>query len=262
MILVWEKSGDSLEIDVDNHELAEYWVSELTRTNKTTFDFVGSTLPDNSIPLKLADCLDSTNRVLQKFGIDPLMDPNSDWLNQDNLNVLHSRWVKILHKHSKLCEILHKIADKSVEQKFHDVNNLIHQIEFKALVEYTNSKEVTWQTPNIFGSEITKFGQWHVELHYQNLGRSNYEKWYNYDHNVDDSDTNNFTHIGGLVYFNLCRPITLQPPAEYINYCAEHKITPYGNKLPIGNFVEDITTLRHVFKRNVNTENNRISFKI
>lgn len=262
MILVWEKTGDSLEIKVDNHQLVEYWVSELDRTDKKTFDFVSSTLPDDSVTTQLADCLESSNQILERFGIEPLMDSKLDWFNQDNLNVLHSRWVKVINQHPKLCEVLHKIADKSIEQKFHDVNILIHKIEFKSLVEYTNSKDVTWQAKNIFGSEISKFGQWQIELHYQNLGRSTYEKWYNYDCNIDDSDTNNFTHIGGLVYFNLCRPITLQPPVEYINYCAENNIIPYGNKLPIGNFVEDITTLRHVFKRNVNTENNRISFKI
>ena len=125
-------------------------------------------------------------------------------------------------------------------------------------VKYVNDQLSVWQIKNIFGPTISKFGVWQVELQYQNLGRSNYEKWKNYDNNVIDIDTNNFTHFGGLVQFNICRPFIQSPPKEYIDYCNEHKITPYGPVMPIGNFNVDITSVRQVFKKNVNIKNNRI----
>lgn len=261
MILVWEKTGDSLEIVVDNHQLVEYWLNALSGTNKNSFDFIQSSRSINSKIDMLVDCLESSNQILSKFKIDPLMNSSVDWLDQNNLNILHEKWVKLQHKY-KIVEVLSRLPDRSFEKKFHDVNHLIHQIESRVRIDYINDLKNTWQVDNIFGPNIAKFGQWQIELHYQNLGRSNYEKWNNYDNNIIDSDTNNFTHIGGLVYFNLCRPHNSQPPLEYVKYCRDNNLTPYGNKLPIGNFKVDITTLRHTFQRNVSIENNRLSFKI
>ena len=106
------------------------------------------------------------------------------------------------------------------------------------------------------------FGVWQVELHYQNLGRSNYEKWQNYDTNIIDTDTNNFTDIGGMVNFNIGHPVVNHPPLNYVEYCQQQNINPYGNKLPIGNFKISITELRHIFYKNVNIENNTITFEV
>jgi hypothetical protein len=101
-----------------------------------------------------------------------------------------------------------------------------------------------------------------VELHYQNLGRSTFEKWINYDGNILDTDTNNFTHLGGLVKINLARPFENTAPKEYVEYCTKNSIQPCGNILPIGNFSHPTTELRETFRKNVSIENNRISFEI
>ena len=145
---------------------------------------------------------------------------------------------------------------------FHNVNKLIHKIEKSHIIRYINDQCIAWQTPNIFGPEILKFGVWQVELHYQNLGRSNYEKWQNYDTNIIDTDTNNFTDIGGMVNFNIGHPVVNHPPLNYVEYCQQQNINPYGNKLPIGNFKISITELRHIFYKNVNIENNTITFEV
>jgi hypothetical protein len=261
MRLIWQTTGDTLDINVVDVDVIEYWVAELNKASKNSFGFVQSTLPADDVLVQLADCLASTNQILEKFRIDPLMDANSDWLNQNNLNVLHERWVKLQHQYN-IVGFLDKLNDKTVVEKFHNVNHLIHRVERCIKVDYINDTTTAWQVENIFGPEVTKFGQWHVELHYQNLGRSTFDKWNNYDSNLVDSDTNNFTHFGGLVYFNLGRPCVMTPPTEFVDYCRSNNIKPYGNTLPIGNFKVDLTSLRHIFKRNVGIENNRISFEV
>jgi hypothetical protein len=150
----------------------------------------------------------------------------------------------------------------SVIKQFHAINELIHKIEKLITIRYVNDEVIAWQTPNIFGPEILKFGICQVELSYQNLGRSNYEKWKNYDSNLIDTDTNNFTHFGGEVEFNIGRPTTLAPPLNYVEFCQQHSVSPYGNKLPLGNFKISVTELRHIFNKNVNIKNNTITFKV
>jgi len=258
MNLIWTQTGDSLELELFNPAVINYWVEQLNSDQKNQFTCTDATIPDTQA---LATALSEVNKVLEKIKLDPLMDPASDWFDQSNLNVLHERWVKIQHKYKNIVNLISRFPDNIIEQ-FHNVNLLIHKIEKPIQVNYVNDQTIVWQTPNIFGPEISKFGTWQAELHYQNLGRSNYEKWKNYDTNLIDTDTNNFTHIGGMVNFNIVHPILQAPPLNYVEYCQQHNISPYGNKLPLGNFKISITELRHIFNKNVNIKNNTITFKV
>jgi len=260
MQLVWSSTGDTINIVVEDLRVINYWVDRLDLSNKNSFEFIQSTFPDKNLIDTLSSNVKDINDLLIKFNIDPLIDHTVDWLNQDNLNVAHEKWVKLHHTH-KIVELLAKFKG-SVLQKFHDINSLIHKIERPISIKYDNNIINAWQVTNPFGADILKFGTWQVELHYQNLGRSTYEKWVNFDKNIVDTDTNNFTHFGGRVCFNLGMPYSSQAPQEYITYCSDNTITPYGSKLPIGNFTESITTLRHLFNKNVGIENNRIYFMI
>jgi hypothetical protein len=232
----------------------------LNNDQKNQFECVELEMPDVALPM-LSEAVDVINTVLKKFKLDILMDPTSDWLDQHNLNVLHERWVKLQITHKNIVELLLKMPN-NVVKKFHEINALIHTIEKNWNITYINEKTTAWQTPNIFGSDILKFGIWQAELTYQNLGRSNYDKWLNYDSNLHDTDTNNFTNFGGQVRFNLTHPVEQTTPLSYVEYCQKHNISPYGNKLPLGNFKNSITELRHIFNKNVNIKNNTITFKV
>jgi hypothetical protein len=258
MKLTWSQTGDSLEIDVVNPEVIEYWVDQINHDQKNQFICTDSVFPDTQ---PLVDALTATNTVLEKFKLGPLMDPTLDWYDQNNLNLLHERWVKLQHKHKNIVRVITGLPNNIIKQ-FHAVNELIHKIEKMITVKYINDEVIAWQTPNIFGPEILMFGTWQAEIRYQNLGRSNYEKWKNYDGNIIDTDTNNFTHIGGMVNFNIERPTIQLPPINYVEYCQQHNISSYGNKLPLGNFKIAITELRHIFNKNVNIKHNTITFKV
>jgi hypothetical protein len=261
MRLIWDKTKDYLDIDVDNIDVASYWVESLNKTKKNQFHVACSSFRSASVISVLLDCLEHCNTIFAKLGLDPLMDISVDFTNQNNLNILHERWVKIQQKH-KIVELLDKISNKQIVEKFHKINSLIHEIENQSRIEYTNDNKGVWQIENVFGPSILKFGIWQIELHYQNLGRSSFDKWIHYDSNFNDTDTNNFSHFGALVYFNLTRSYTMQPPIEYVEYCKKNKIEPHGNVLPIGNFKIDFFDLTDIFKKNVRIENNKISFEI
>lgn len=260
MKLVWELSGDTLTIDIENSMLVEYWIDQINVTNKNSFGLLSSAFPLDGLTSNLSDNIKLINEILAKFKINYLSSHDYDWLDQDNLNLLHAQWVKLQQDYN-IVTVLSKF-NSDILQKFHDINKLIHQIENSSFVSYVNDALATWQTPNPFGTNILHYGTWQVELHYQNLGRSTYEKWFNYDYNILDTDTNNFTHIGGEVHFNLHRPLSINAPVEYVNFCSENKIQPIGCKLPIGNFRESLTVVRHLFNKNVPIKNNRLSFTI
>ena len=260
MKLVWESTGDTLAIAVENLSLVEYWVNQINISKKNSFELISSSFPLDEVTRDLSNNVKSINEILKKFNLNYLGSHEVDFLNQDNLNLIHSQWVKLQQDYNIL-SVLSKFGG-GVIQKFHDINKLIHQIENSSFINYINDSSTTWQVINPFGAEILQFGTWQVELHYQNLGRSTYEKWFNFDNNLIDTDTNNFTHIGGEVRFHIGRPFRSSAPLEYINFCSTKNIKPYGSKLPIGNFKEPITVLRHLFNRNVSIKNNRISFTI
>lgn len=255
--IVFSKTGDYINIVVENKELLEYWLSELKRTNKDIFKLQSSTFSDNT---ELSKNVITVNSILSKFKIEPFPDSTNNWLDQSELNRLHEQWVKMQHLYPNIVNLLRKIP-KGLEN-FNRINTLIHKIEKKVEIEYINDTELVWQTKNIFGPGIAKLGMWNIQISHQNLGRTTFSKWQNYDDNVVDQDTNNYTHLGGLIQINLARPYTVNFPIEYLKWCEKFKITPYGQLLPIGNFDLDITTSRILFHKNVGIENNTISFEV
>lgn len=257
--IVFSKTGDSLNIVSDNHEMLEYWLFETKKANKEKFLLEEHNLPTVLIQNQLTEAVSEINLVLTKFKIEPFI-LSSTWLDQSSLNYLHRQWVLLQQKHTNILNLLNKFSGAT--KKFHDINKLIHQIEESTNVAYINDIDNVWQVENIFGPGIQKFGLWQIQLSYQNLGRSTYSKWYNYDDNVEDQDTNDATHLGGRIEFNLTRPYTALPPNEYIKYCKDRNLEPYGLKIPIGNLDLDITNLRILFSKNVHIENNTISFEI
>lgn len=263
MKLVWTNTGDSIDIDVYNIELATYWLDNLEAAQKNSFNLTFTSLSDVTIADQLNNTLKEINSCLIKANILDLEKFNdSDFLDQDVLNRLHEVWVKLHHNHPTIVNFM---CTTNKLQQWADINLLIHQIENDCYISYINYDRYPWQIPNIFGSKILTFDQYQLELHFQNLGRSTYDKWYNYDDNVIDADTNNFTHIGGKVDIRLTRYQQITPPQEYINWCDMHKVTAYGYKLPLGNFKDyknNLTTIRHLFFKNLADENNRIFFTL
>jgi hypothetical protein len=264
MKLVFTSTGDYIDILVTNHEFVEFWLDQINKGFDPIFELVTHNIDFDNIEL-LVSCLKNTNDILKKFKIEPLMDHDVDFNDQNNLNVLHERWVKLQHQHSNIVNALNKMPSEFAKN-FHNVNKYIHKIEDAKQIVYEkyNDNRTTWQIKNPFDTDILGCGTWNVELHYQNLGRSLYDKWHNMDNNVHDEDTNNFTHVGSRVIINVALPYTTALPDRYVEFCKIHRTKPINPVLPLGNFDKyetKLTDLRNIIFRNVR-QNNRISFEI
>lgn len=262
MQLVWSTSGDSIDIEIANKQLIDYWFEQLTAAKNNNFNLVANSINHDALT-QLSITLTEINRLISKIGITDFKEfENQNLIDQTILNRLHETWVKSHYTHPKLVKFI-VLADKLKE--WNDINSLIHTIETSFNISYTNSSKLSWQVLNPFGPDILTSDVYQIELEFQNLGRSTWDKWKNFDNNIHDLDTNNFTHIGGQVDIKLIRPMQSTLPLEYIKWCADHQTPAYGYRLPIGNFKdykEKLTKIRQLFVKNTQHEDNRIFFTL
>ena len=102
-------------------------------------------------------------------------------------------------------------------------------------------------------------------LGFDNLGRSTWEKFKHWDNNVNDTDTNDHQMLSGMVEFSLSRPLSMQPPSNYIEWCQHHNVEVTGASISLGNLIDldkNMTDIRKILIRNTDEQNNQFFFEI
>ena len=255
MELVWTKTGDTLQIMEWDSEFVDYWLTNVKQTNKEKFNLV-TPVPDyKSDELKLY--VDQINEYLRQIDLE--LPVSSNVLDQDYLNLLHKSYVIMQHNRN-IVDWLNLVGGPEAVKVYRAINGLIHNTE--RMVEYAyQGVEEHWSVPNPFGAQVLKFGTWQVELEYESLGRSSYEKYLNYDFNFIDDEVDNFQKFGARVKFNLGKPVIYDSPTEYfIIWQKNFFCAPIGYTLPIGNFAHTIGEIRTVFYQNSRVDDNPITF--
>jgi hypothetical protein len=79
-----------------------------------------------------------------------------------------------------------------------------------------------------------------------------FNKWFNSDDDIEDSDTNNFDNLSGDIRITLRRPFSVQPFVEYVDWCKEKNVSIIGAHINIGNFDADLDTLQKIWQNNIN----------
>jgi len=258
MKLVWDKTGDFINLEILNHKVFQFLIEYWKSNNSNKF------LPHTKFSLditykKLKKSLKITNKILKFFKIDDLeIDLNLD---QNTLNLLHEKWVILQRKHPMISALCEK---KFEGGKFHfdNINHQIHILEngFNFLI---GNNDLTAIKNNF--DDITTFNFANIYLEYKNPGRQTFDKWINYDNNVYDIDKNDFSEFYGFVNINLNRPYKKLPPPEYIKWCQDRKINAYGDKISLANFENleyNIKTYRELFLKNFTLSNNYVSFEL
>ena len=262
MKLFWSTTGDELLLDACNKEFSEFWISSLDKDNTNYFKLVESNFDiacqqDLYTKIKIiSDTLVSTFKLttLERF-------LTLDLLNQSTLNELHHDWVLLLRLHPNL-PVFFKKLDLKIYESWNKINKLLHSIEDNLNVKYHSLKE-GWEVKNPFGADILDFNRCHISIAYSQLGRTTYNKWLNFDKNINDADTNNYLQVGAEIYMNVNRPICQSAPIEYKDFCNSNNIPTVGDKLNIANFANyeiNIATIRELIIKNLKIENNLISF--
>ena len=261
MKIVWNSTGDCLELEPTNHEFAAYWIASLDQSQSNEFNLKHSYFDPNWPSALNTHILTIDNWLCSKLKITELSAfRDQDVLDQSVLNALHRTWISIIHDHPKLVTLL----SHNKELCFHwdQINKKIHAIEdgFKSL--YTTKQY--WETPNIFGTSVLDFNVCHVKIMFSQKGRSTFNKWRMLDYNLLDRDTNDYVDVGAEVTINLTKQRTYSPPQEYVEFCKLHGVPVVGDTLNLANFCDyetKLTEIRNVYLRNIVHENNTASFK-
>ena len=258
--LVWENTGDEITFIPTFPDLLDYYVTELDQRNSNKF-FCKESNFDHSTVEDLQRCLASIQPLSTKIPME-IDDWSGDVYDQEYLNKLHRQWVKTGIRYPKL-PILFKSMGKDVD--FRNINENIHLLENSFDCEFINYKDNPCQIENIFGKNILSFGTTNLMLGFDNLGRSSWSKFINWDDNIVDTDTNDFTCLSGRIELNLNRPLQIEPPIDYVNWCQSYDVPAVGHCISLGNIVDldrDLTRIRKILVRNIYEQTNTFSFEI
>jgi hypothetical protein len=158
------------------------------------------------------------------------------------------------------------IVDKlGFKEQYNSINLDLHRLEFlfsKIKFQVANNKWVEFTNPfskDLLTNDISNFS-----LAFNHLGRTLYNKFLYFDHNLDCNDENSFNELLGFVELQLEPAQTIPLSAEYINWCISHNKVPSGHRLPIGNIpnlINHLTEYRKIVFRNT-LQNNSFSIQL
>lgn len=297
--LVFENSGDFIPVEVvNNHKFFEFYADTVTTYSDNlfeNFDLDISDLEDEVSQLLLR--IDKANNILANLPNSALLE-NTDSLeraiDQDFLNKNHAIWASTEFNtynidelrfsnqqgtkelgdflHSCYPDEIRLVTTSEIFNKyellydFQEINTGIHRTEalFFQNFEYSNNNK--WNVfENIFANDIeTNNGITNFNIAHTYVGRKNYDKFVNYDTDLQYSDFYNFEKIEHSFNLNFARPETIPFSKEFVDWSHKHNQTPKGMQIPIGNIVDlesNLTKYRTIIYNNTK-HNNKVSIEI
>jgi hypothetical protein len=273
--LVFENTGDTIDFDVVNQEIVEYYVENLNNLNKNSFSSTDSSYIANSIN-HLQQSISTVNEFMHDL-IDIRFDSltESDCLDQNVLNRLHSQWVNMASVQYNIKEMRNSTNPKSVEfadKLFHQstddemiitmasvlpklglseeylkINTCLHILE-NSVLNFRNFVTSDWiEIPNIFPKNTITNDRYNLLLPFGHLGRTLYNKFRFFDLELEHQDENTFNQLLGIVSIRLQKKETVPFSAEYLEWCKKHNKVPSGANLSIG-ILPNIDTKLHEYR--------------
>jgi hypothetical protein len=231
MKLVWLSSGDEIEVTPSDQELAEYYVNAIAPYNNFVCTESGI---ETEKATKLIWALEDINRFVTEHKIAPAFAMGNPY-DQQYLNELHRAWVKFSLATPKFVTLLRQ-KDPDLVGHFRSINKLLHGIEKMfvqkwANIDHGDIRTVSNPFVNALSHDIAN-----VQIVFHDLGRSTFNKWIYFDNNLDSQDTNDFINLPIEIEIDLSRPISVQPPKNYVEWCNNNGIaSPPGRWLNLGN---------------------------
>jgi len=255
--LRWTQTHDVIELAVIDHSVYEYFVEQLN--SRALNQYTVSNLRYASLSQELQQRFDRIQSFVRSRLHLTDFDIEFDSSNQDDLNRLHSQWVKLHQRFPNIASV----ADRVFPGDLNAINKLIHAIEESTLNLEAVSPDPTYSMLNHFGTDILGFGVYNISITYNNLGRSTWQKWQNNDTTID-TDLNNFSELYKTLQLHVTRHQTYEPPAEYQQWCSQHGLPCVGSRMPLANFDkldENLLQYRQLFYKNSLIENNFITLE-
>ena len=252
--LVWSQSGDEIKLQVCWPDLFEYYVEQLADRNQ--FVVQDNTQPQDSL-IKLQRCIDAIRQADKRLPLQ-ITAWDQNLLDQQVLNQLHREWVQTGQQYPNLPVLLRHLK---LDQQWRGINEYLHDFEGSFDFECKNYTSDQWQVANPFGRDVLDFNTANVELGFDNLGRSSWDKFMSWDDNTNQDDTNDFRMLSGRLLISLNRPMSHAMPVEYQQWCQTRGIETAGRTIRLGNFVDlqsNLTKYRSIFLTNINEPGNQL----
>jgi len=249
MKLVWQKTGDYIDCDPVDHSFIEYWLVEQDQFIWNTT----SIFPQQLLLNDLSDLIGQVHTKLGKLKI-KLIETDS-YIDQFTLNKLHRNWVQLHLDYPTISNLFGDQFRIDMER----INKILHQLEESWSLRLSSDNNVL--SPNL--KLPNQFGQSNIKLPYENLGRSSYNKWLNFDESLSTADTNNFDELYNKISVNLNRSFISDPPMDYVYWTVAKGFDPLPNELLLANFKDLETkqnTYRTLFMKNFVLERNDVIF--
>lgn len=296
--LIFDNSGDCLPFEcVHNADLLQYFVGVCNQRQVNHFSdrgkigkTVGSLLNDIHSALTL------TNSVLDNFGIQGFAecDDRRDYLSQSFLNKQHEQWVnsqniKIdidqlrYHEDRRISAAgwrLHKQLPDNIRDlplavvmtkagmiwPYEEVNMTVHRLEsfFSRNIEFQSEKKWEVFDNPYFDHFVSNNDHVNFGFAYTYVGRQYFDKWKNFDTEVQCLDNYNFETLEFAFQINLGRPETIPFSPEFLLWCDDKNVRPITTQIPIANVIDlekNLTHYRQMLYNN-STANNQISIHI
>lgn len=252
--LRWNVTQDAIDLAVVDHRVYEYFKEQLNVNALNHYSV--SHLRYATLSQELQESFGKLQNLFRTKLHSAFFDFDFDPSDQHDLNRLHRAWVTAHQQYPSIG----KLFDPGFLSR---INKLIHYIEESTTAFEITSLDPHFSMPNIFGTDVLRYGKFNITISFNNLGRSSYNKWIN-DDRIHGTDTNNFDEFYTTLRINTNPSIELNAPTKYIEWCKFNQMPCVGNIMPLANFdklEENLLQYRQLFYRNAVIENNFITLE-
>jgi len=287
--LIFDKSGDQIAFDPVNIDVLDFYIDQLNQQGLNKFSSCDQQLGQLMLSRLEAfrSCILEVNSWLYDLaGIEFEVFELEEYLDQKLLNKMHADWVNsqsmiynIQQKrkqsnHSDIAEQIHDMFPDDIQtptlatvvekigklESYGRINEpYIHKIESSFNnIQYQVNQLWTKIADNPFSKQILTNDQANLSISFNHLGRTLYNKFLNFDNNLEYRDENSFDELLGFVTLSLQQSQTVAFSPEYVNWCNLHNREPIGNVLNIGNIpnlFDNLTRYRKIIFKNLLNQN-------
>jgi hypothetical protein len=287
--LTFDNSGDSIDFVSINPGLIEYYVDQLNQRKTNSFHV--------QMPAWADSVTQDINHLLSILAdVNNWIEELVDWryetfelehyLDQQNLNTLHAKWAdsrkkiydidakRLKHDYTGIAEHIHAMFpdhERSIllgnllhklnkSNQYDQINWAIHKLETRFnRINFETCDAHHYNFPNIFDKSILTNDIANFNLTFNHLGRTLYNKFLNFDLNLEHNDENSFDQLLGFVDIQLTPAQTIPLSREYQHWCQTMNRVPSGNHLTLGNIPDlsnRLTEYRQLIYKNIKSNNN------
>lgn len=291
--IAFQDTGDTIAFEPVNGEVLEFYVDQLDQQDLNSFSAVDKHAGQKMMA-RLQEFHDSILAINQ--WLPDLADMRLDhceaiqYLEQKILNRMHADWANsqsrcydIQAKRKQfgysgvaeqihdmypddeqlppLSAVLHKLnlldSYNATNPRIHGIESMFNQLHF------TVSDSFVKICDNPFGKHHLTNDIANVTISFNHVGRTLYNKYMFFDHDLECDDENSYNELLGYVTLGLLPPQTIPLSREYVQWCQSHSLVPSGDRLNVGvipNLYEKLFEYRKIILRNL-LQNSRFTIQ-